>query len=384
MKIKKIIISAICLALVVPNYCTLLTSALEREETADITNVVPVGAENYAKDRLIPLAKSIESESRFDINISNVDDLEFGTPYVIYSADSLGNQDKIYYFPVLEDENIIMIMSVINNDGEYSASMGKSIADSLNEIDYNNEYVIYQSGQEIVAENEQSTYVLSVSNDILDTDEESVSNALYFESLDYDKKIEKVENTYAKKSKKTTDVVSGLSGARGFSIKDAYQVRLNTNGCLVPQGNLNICWAASAATTIRYLKYDQYKTLTAKQVCDALGVSYTANTIDTQQLALKKYGINYNQKKTNGQVSFAVVQRNILSQNTLLIHAFPSSGDGHAVTIIGYSTYGGVNLITIYNSATNACETVEYKTGGTRFSFNNASHLWKYTLYWKA
>ncbi|MGN0508135.1 MAG: hypothetical protein ACI4GX_02775, partial [Ruminococcus sp.] len=59
-------------------------------------------------------------------------------------------------------------------------------------------------------------------------------------------------------------------------------------------------------------------------------------------------------------------------------------GDGHAVTIIGYSTYGGVNLITIYNSATNACETVEYKSSGTYFSFNNKNHLWKYSLYWKA
>lgn len=387
MKLRRIIICVLCINMLMLSFSVTFVSALDNECTVDITEVIPIKAKEFARDRLLPLSNSIYSDTRFDINIKSLNDLKLEKPYVIYSANNLGVQDKIYYFPVSENNRIQMIMSIIDVDGDYTATMSKDIANSLNEINYldsNKHYILYQNGQEILAENENSTFVLTVTDYETNIVNKTNGNSEYFESLSFSDKVKKIKNTYAIRSINTSENFANISGAQGFSVKNACQTKLNTSGCLVPQGSLNICWAASVATTVRYLKYDKYKNLTATQVCDAIGVSYTANNIDAQQKALKKYGINYNQKITEKQIGFAVVQRNILSQNTVLIHAFPSSGDGHAVTIIGYSTYGGVNLITIYNSATNACETVEYKSSGTYFSFNNKNHLWKYSLYWKA
>lgn len=167
MKLRRIIICVLCINMLMLSFSVTFVSALDNECTVDITEVIPIKAKEFARDRLLPLSNSIYSDTRFDINIKSLNDLKLEKPYVIYSANNLGVQDKIYYFPVSENNRIQMIMSIIDVDGDYTATMSKDIANSLNEINYldsNKHYILYQNGQEILAENENSTFVLTVTD----------------------------------------------------------------------------------------------------------------------------------------------------------------------------------------------------------------------------
>lgn len=187
-------------------------------------------------------------------------------------------------------------------------------------------------------------------------------------------------NSYSVKKEKDEFAENNkFKAARGFSTKQGFVVRLNTSGCLVPQYRDNTCWAASVATTLRYLNFSKYKSLTARNVSDKMGKPYNkGGTITDMYNALKKYNITY-KKPEYSQTSFAMVTKNILAQKPILIGAIVGKS-GHAVTIIGYTTYGGINQITFYNSGTNTCTSVEYKKSGTTFSYNNKQFKWKYTL----
>lgn len=140
-----------------------------------------------------------------------------------------------------------------------------------------------------------------------------------------------------------------------------------------------MCWAASVATTVRYRNYSKYPKLTAKQVSNKMNIGYNkGGTLSDMKNALSKYGIT-SYKTSNTQISFSKAQTNILNQYPFIIGATSNFG-GHAVTGVGYTTYGGINQITFYNSGTNKCATVEYRTSGTKFSYANHTFKWVETV----
>lgn len=148
------------------------------------------------------------------------------------------------------------------------------------------------------------------------------------------------------------------------------------SGRLVAQGSEPICWAASVATTLRYLT-NSYA-YTARGVCDKIGHAYTAAGIDVKQKALKAYGIEYN-NLLYSQITYSRIKNNIVNQYPILASTFSSKG-GHAITIVGYKNYGGIEMVTFHNSGTNTVETVVYNSNGTTYSYNNTTFTWKYTL----
>ena len=79
------------------------------------------------------------------------------------------------------------------------------------------------------------------------------------------------------------------------------------------------------------------------------------------------------------------VQKNILGQRPILMGSKVRIRNGkkyvgHAVTIIGYTTYGGINQITFYNPGSDSCTSVEYKNSGTTYSYANYKLKWVETI----
>lgn len=58
-----------------------------------------------------------------------------------------------------------------------------------------------------------------------------------------------------------------------------------------------------------------------------------------------------------------------------------TEGKGHATTIIGFSTYGGINQITFYNPGTDKVTSVEYLNSGTKYIYNSYVFKWVDTCY---
>lgn len=345
-----------------------------------ISSIVPTNAIVYAQSNLKPLAQSIQKYSAdFGLSFKNVNELALGDPYVIYSAAEKGSQDKIYYFPVIENDKIKMILSVIDDNGNYTSELQEGIANELNNINYqeDNNHIFYSDDKKIYVQSDDDCDVLASVDGNFDSNNANNKNAENFENKSYEQKIEEITNNYAKETPTTSNSSSNeIFGANGFSTKAWNITQLNVNKCTVPQGNYNLCWAASVATTAKYRNLKKYPMLTAKQVANKMKISYNrGGTLTDMRNALSKYSVN-NYSTSNKQLSFGKLQYNILSQYPVIMGCSSAVG-GHAVTAIGYSTFGGVNLVTFYNSGTNRCSSVVYNSKGTKFSYAGYTFVWK-------
>lgn len=351
----------------------------------EMSAIIPKEVNEYAKERFLPLIESVKDNlDAFNVVIDDNSDLQLGSPFVIYSVESIGTQEPIYYYPVLNDNKIILTLYVIDCGGEYSAGINSDYATQLDTLQYqkDDDYIFYEEENCIYAENYKSQkmlYEFSMPKEIVYEHEDM--NRRVFEDLSIENKVVAILNSYSNGNEiGIRDNENLLEFANGFSTKTANIVKLNTNNCLVPQGNNGNCWAASVATTLRYINFSKYRSLTATDVCDAMDIGYnTGASIKTKQAALEKYGCTYSNLQYS-QCSFSSVKTNILDQWPVLVSAFDSNSSGHAVTIVGYSTYGSIDQITFYNSGTDTCTSVEYKSAGTTFSYNNKKWTWKYTL----
>lgn len=391
---KNFLKQVVCSLLIVTTVAMSTTafSAIENVDnrnSGDITSVVPESAVSYAQSRLKPLSQTVKQNSdNFGIDIENVYKLKLGEPYVIYSSTDKGAQDPTYYFPVMENDEIIMVLSVIEDNGVYSAALEEGIANELNDIDYQDDedYIFYADQDTIYVESEDSREVIGEVDTVgmceQDITKSQIKNAETFESLSFQDKVEEITNTYAAEEAPDNSVVNEkdiVSGAQGFSSKQYNIIRLNTNKCTVPQGNYGLCWASSVATTVRYRNFSKYSKLTAKQVADKMRIGYNeGGTIYDMRNALTKYGVK-GYKANKKQISFAKAQTNILNQYPFIIFATSNIG-AHAVTCVGYTTYGAINQVTFYNSGTDKFATVEYRSSGTRFSYANTTFRWIYTV----
>lgn len=350
----------------------------------ELSELIPAKVEKYAKKRASSLIETVKNNPEdFGLIIEKKANLQLGKPFVIYSAESLGKQDPIYYYPIIKNDDIILVLYVIECNGNYTAGISTDYASILNGLNYqnNSDYIFYEDGKSLYAENNDTTKSLcdmQKSDNTLNNKEKL--NVEVFEDLPAENKVEAILNSFSEQDEfNTTPKKDMLEGSQGFSTKQGFVVRLNTSGCLVPQYRDNTCWAASVATTLRYLNYSKYKSLTARNVCDKISKTYSeGGNICDKQKALKKYGVTYS-KLDYSQASFATVSKNILAQKPILASAFAKKG-AHSITIIGYTTYGGINQITFHNSGTNSCTSVEYKKSGTTFSYNNKKYTWEYTL----
>ena len=352
---------------------------------AQLDNCIPQEATSYANSRLNILLKGVQSSIEYyGLTKANLTNVKLGDPYFIYSVNSIGNQEPIYYYPVVKDDKIILTLSVFYSDNSWNASIQNSYVDELESIDYldNDNIIFYEDENGTYAETDNDINVLGKAN----VESEKTLYEKRFNNYNFKEKRQAIINTYSpdesyksEEQSLKSDDYSNLDGT-GFSIETYYEIQLNTENRLVKQGSLGICWAASVATTVRYIK-DNSK-LTAKQVCDKINHKYNGGSMQDRQDALAAYGIYYNYL-IEEQMSFAKVQTNIRNEKPILISArTPSQTYGHAMTIIGYSTYGGVKLITMYNSGSDSIQTVEYLTSGTKFSYNNDVYVWKRSLYY--
>ena len=317
---KRITCSLLVAITIVSSTTTFSATDTAKNETAnDVSSIIPDDVVKYAESRLTPLSQTVKQNSdNFGIDIKNVYTLKLGEPYVIYSSLDNGNQNPIYYFPVLQDNEIIMILSIIDDNGIYSAGLEEGIANDLNNIDYQSDenYIFYTDEENIYAESKSDTETIGSLNQSNNATITQLKNAKEFENLSFEEKINEINDTYAIDEPsdnipvdKTQEV---LYTAQGFSTKTYNTVRLNTNKCTVSQGNEGLCWASCVATTVRYRNYSKYPNLTAKQVANKMKIGYNDGGDENDiKNALSKYGVT-NYTFENKQISFSKVKTNIL------------------------------------------------------------------------
>lgn len=401
MKTKKVINILLCVLLISSFVFTgnpaFAASAKENKSSLNVKSLsIPKDVIQYAEDISGPLLFNVvTSDLDFGIDTSDYQNWVLGTPFIIFSMDMKKTANcSTYYFPVLNKNDIILMICVTKTNDEFSASISKDLAAQLNELrlqqidNDSSQYIVYTSGGALFAEKEGKAVKLA------DTNLASNSNNSFKEKT-YKDKVKDIESKYNNKLITTNIYEQSLESLNPTTYSytptvtitnysDYIQGMLNTSvvGLVTQQdsaGNWrNMCWAACVANTVRYLQGST--TLTACNVCDKMGIGYDtgASLVQTYQ-ALVAYNVtNYYTK--GFQISFANVTTNINNKYPVIMGASGVPG-GHMTTLIGYKDYyTGSDYIYFHNPGTGSIVLSVFSTGGTTYSYGGYTFTWNATL----
>ena len=112
---------------------------------------------------------AVNDQENFDIDVPRDSNFEIGTPYVIYSVENNGNQDEIYYMPVIQDDAVCMILNVMPCNDSYTVSLEKGMSEQLNSIGYKNDdtYIFYFKNESLYADPETDSIFTQILNSLL-------------------------------------------------------------------------------------------------------------------------------------------------------------------------------------------------------------------------
>ncbi len=326
-------------------------------------DVIPLEADNYVVSNFEEII-DISSEYMSDFNISDEKELTLGTPYCVVNL-GVRIQDEIYYYPVVADDEIVFIISVIGTDAGYTYSVQTALVDELNQVDYiNNPAVIYVCNKCIYVETEYSENVYDYS--------ELTSQEIDFVNLPFEEKFLFAQNNAKYFIPYKTDNDNN----------DYISAKLKTTLTLYkPMGQYGyaMCWASAAATIINYLNHTA---VTGFQVCNRVGIGYNdGGTIYDAQDGLSAYGINY--KLYANALTWSSIVSNISSGKPIFAGLSSNSYGDHAVTIYGYSgTTTSNKKIYVWDSALNS-DNGGYSYMNSSYNYAGASGItyqWNRTL----
>ena len=400
MKTNKIMRILLCLLLISASVLTgnptANASTKENSNGLKVKSIsIPEDVKQYAENISGPLLFNvITSDLDFGIDTSDYQNWVLGTPFTIFSMDINKKANcSTYYFPVLDKEDIVLMICVTKTNDEFSASISTDLSAQLNELRLqlndsdSSQYIVYTSGGALFADKEgksvklADTYIASHSKD-------------NFSEKTYKDKLNDIENQYNNELI-TTNIyeqnsdISESSNSIKYSYTPTVTITnytdytdgmLNTSAVgLVSQENHNMCWAACVANTVRYLQGNT--TLTAYNVCDKMGIGYDSAGADLGQTyqALASYNVmNYYTK--GYQISFANVTTNINNKYPVIMGATSSAG-GHMTSLIGYKDYHtGSDYIYFYNPGTGGIVLSVFNTSGTTFSYGGYTFKWNATV----
>ncbi len=299
-----------------------------------------------------------------------------GSGYFVYSDDNgevVANNEVC--FPVIQDNNIVLIVKVFCCDGELHGIATTSGCDVLNSYGYGD-----STNVPCVVSNENGEFLID-GEDVVSL----VENELYLDEFT-SYQLSEFEYAYVEETTSSVYIVnelfelgfveSGLdletinstsSAVDGFDIyTDTYKI-LDMENCMVSQRWMdgtkkNLCWAATAATIIRYKT--QKTNIWAYTISQEMGISpnsgatidkiYKAMTLHMTTTQLDDYQVLDRCAKSITEVYHNINNRFPIAMGTVF-DAIEGSV-GHAVTIVGYN----VSILIYWNSDTEALETVDY------------------------
>lgn len=311
------------------------------------------------------------------------EDIRLGEPFYIFSETS-EKQEQIYYFPILNSEDeFIYTLTVICTNSNCQLSLNNEMTEQLNDIDYYNlDYIFYRSGENVIAESiDMKQYISGYEYESLfDSLTFEEKHTIYMEAADslcfVDVNSDCLDDDFL-----TVDGYTPEFDIEQFQTNET-EVRCklyNAQG----QGSYGLCWAASVATTVNYIKG---KNITPQNVANLLGIGYNdGGDIDDDEKALQHYEVYY--RATKNTLSFDKIRKNISQKKPIIMSCktFDYSS-GHAVTLVGFKTIGTADnkLITIWNSALNSgnggLTIVRYSDDGVSIQSSGKVFTWRYSV----
>lgn len=368
-----VLILFICMSV---NSCFIFASDITSNINEDMN--VESYIENIYKDAI-----DIGIQSEIIDSETSKQNLLIGTEFIIKNLDS--KNSGIWYCPIIYDENVVALIVVYKNGGEFAFSITQEYVEQIN-----------------LVSNLKEVFFFSIDDTVyLMNSEEKIYNVSYGQlnecKLDLNTKdfYEYFVNIYCINEK------CSIYSTNTRGIKKSNVIKDITNGkecwmddCFVRQYNYPICWAASCATIIRYKNTNYVSSgLNAFDVAYRLAEAYgesdaiQGGDIYDEQYAMALYGVYYTMLER--KLSYQEVKNAINTGNPFLINSRSiyendkgvMEAHGHAVVIYGYYSNDQYNYYKLWNPATGTIQTMQYTPGKElSFFFNNHNFYWNSTV----
>lgn len=300
----------------------------KRKISLCISENVPQDATTYIYDNFKGILQIAELYcSEYNCTEKELEKAYIGEPYIIYEMDNI-EQNMIYHYPVIYEKDVLIVIDAIKVEESWNLSASIENVELLNKIKY--------------AEN-QTDYIFYEADDLI----------------------------YAESKNEV------ICGGKSVNESDYKRCKLYKER---GQGNYGMCWAASCATIINYLRGTAYK---SKGICKSQDKKLNEGaSIQEKQETLEDYGVKYS-KLRNKQIKWSKVKENINSKYPIAVSSASSVG-GHAVTVYGYREIMSYRYVIMWNSGLNGgkggTQIVTYDSDGTTFSYANETFTWTKTL----
>ncbi len=356
--------------------------------------MVPAEAVTYANNIASPLiSNGLSNVEKFCPNADIDQEWAIGTPFTIFAMDSTSSAiNNTYYFPIINNNEVKLVLSVIKNGDDWNASVSSDLADQLNALyTDDNSYVLYTYDGKLYAENKNLKKVLH-------DDRNSFGSLDSFNKKTFQGRINEIDKKYQNYETSVSDISDVTTDLGTIAVTYTPSVTVTTDGdttagSLIYNSTITfvtqqdstgtyrgMCWAACVANTYRYMKGNS--TLTAAQVCDTMGIGYDAGATMAQiYQALVQYSITgYSVKST--QITFAKIESNINNAKPVIMVS-TSGTNAHATLLMAYIENDPAfnkNLIAFHNPGTGTFVSSTYSSTGTTYTYGGYTWTWAGTV----
>lgn len=294
-----------------------------------------------------------------------------------YNDNEAENVDDIVYLPVISNQEIIALITLIKYDGTISCSIGKDFAPELSD------YLNSSNSQVALFSESTSIYGITPSSEVTEVFESPENTARYarvnepavsYSDIAYGNNVvskeELMDETYV--------IPETLTRA-------ATSYKYLTNFPIVFQGSLPLCWAASSAAIIMF-EQPSVGQLYATTVCNTINHPYTGGTdydvIDALEAYLPSIYVPTLYSEAMNVNEVQVIINNI---DPAYMHSFCVDEDDedymdHGTSLCGYAWYGNTFQIRLMDSAYECFKFSTYNNGVFRFAFGNLQYQWCSTV----
>ncbi|MDD6081782.1 MAG: hypothetical protein PUB89_02900 [Oscillospiraceae bacterium] len=343
----------------------------------------------FAETNLFPDLETnlVSTPEALGLTNENVRNIAIGEAFTIvdYVNGSVDEVSDILYFPVISNENIIALLTLMKYNGELSASIGRDFADELSSYLKTNKdnVALFAYNQDIMGINSDSEiHVIfdTYEDSLISSKDRSLANISYNEIA---KEYNVISDSNIYESSVAIDTVSlSATTPTDKTRNSSRSYNFLINYPIVYQGNYGICWAATVAAMVIY-EVDSITNLTATEVCDAIGHTYTGGNVYDVLSALNYYLPSNYLPNPSDVLSKDQIKAAINSDNPAYMSCYDinNSDNRHAVSLCGYSETSNTFQIRIMDSAYQCFKFSTYSsTNGYLFAFGNTQYKWDYTV----
>lgn len=302
----------------------------------------------------------IDDPQFFNLNNNeNFNSYYLGEPFTIYDFSDTVETGNSYYFPVIQGNEVKLILTVVNTGTNYCATLG---VDFSNEINYNagkSEMLFYKV--------KGNLHIQTQTHDrlIYDMDKNNDEEIERTEHISYRNKLKLIDKEQlSRHNRKLNNVNKSIKNANriayamytpSFETNTTNIKKLNWDRCYIGQVYNGVaygcCWASATAATYRYLTGNT--SLNGLTICDLMNISYNqGGTVDDCRRALGALGITYS--CTPDIISYTKLTSEIKNRKPIIAHGSTDGtpyGYSHSVNFIGYNSTNKADIVYYYDPA---------------------------------